>query len=138
MSRENVEIVRRVLDAANRRDTMGTLDLYDPALVWDHTRGPLRELMGGGQVYHGHDGLRRWFQEVYEAWDDLEAHIVEMIDGGDLVISVIDYRGRGRVSGVQVEMTRMAGLWTVREGKVVRAAWFRTAEEALEAMGRQE
>ena len=50
MSRRNVEIVRRVLDAANRRDTVGTLELYDPALVWDHTRGPLREVMGGVQV----------------------------------------------------------------------------------------
>ncbi len=138
MSRENVEIVRRVLDAANRRDTTSTLDLYHPALVWDHTRGPVRELMGGGQVYHGHEGLRRWFQEVYEAWDDLEARIVEMIDMGDQVIAVIDYRARGRASGAHVEMSGLAGLWTIREGKVVRAAFFRTREEALEAMGRHE
>src|SRR4051812_26664118 len=122
MSQENLEIVRRILDAANRRDTASALDLYDPALVWDHTRGPMRDVMGGQRVYHGHEGLRHWFRDFYEVWTQVEAHIVELIDVGDQVLSVIDYRARGRASGAEVEIPRMAGLWTVRTGKVVRAA----------------
>jgi hypothetical protein len=29
----------------------------------------------------------------------------------------------------------MAGVWTLRNGKVIRAVWFRTRAEALEAVG---
>jgi ketosteroid isomerase-like protein len=133
MSQENLEIVRRVLESANRRDSEDTLSLYDPDVVWDHTHGPIKELMGGPLVYHGHDGLRQWFREYYEAWGDVQAEILELIDTGNTVISVINYRSRGRASGIEVEFREMAGVWTVRAEKVVKAAWFRTRSEALEA-----
>ena len=138
MSAENVEIVRRILEAANRHDGSAALALYDPEVVWDHTHGPIRELMGGPNVYYGHDGLRRWFGEFYEAWDDVQAEILELTDAGEQVISVTNYRARGGASGAVVEIAAMAGLWTLREGKVVRAAWFRTREKALEAAGLSE
>jgi ketosteroid isomerase-like protein len=137
MSQENVEIVRQIFDAANRRDSASTLALYDPTLIWDHTRGPLRELMGGQDVYCGHEGLRQWFRDFYEVWDNVEARVVEVIEAGDDVISVIDYRARGRASGAEVEMG-MAGVWTIQAGKVVRAAWFTTRDEAFEAVGLRE
>jgi ketosteroid isomerase-like protein len=133
MSPQNVEVVRQILEAANRHDGETALSLYDPRVVWDHTHGPINELMGGPSVYHGHDGLRRWFGEFYEAWADVKAEILELIEAGDQVISIINYRARGGASGAEVEIAAMAGLWTLREGKVVRAAWFRTREEAVEA-----
>ena len=133
MAREDVEIVRRIYEAVARRDTATVLSLYHPELEWDHTRGPVRELMGGS-IYHGHDGLRRWSREWYEAWDDVTAVLVELFDAGDHVITVLNYRGRGRASGIEVEMAHMAGAWTIRQGQVVRVAWFRTRAEALAAI----
>lgn len=135
MSEQNVEIVRQVFDAVARRDTAAVLALYDPELEWDHTHGPFRQLMGGRAVYRGHDGLRAWFREWYDAWESVDAEIEELIDAGERVVSVLNYRGTGRVSGVEVEFTRMAGVWTIRAGRVVRAAWFGTRTEALEAAG---
>ena len=38
MPEENVEIVRRVYDAAARRDAEMVLALYDPKIEWDWTR----------------------------------------------------------------------------------------------------
>jgi ketosteroid isomerase-like protein len=35
MSRENVEIVRRVFAATARRDSQAALALYDPEVEWD-------------------------------------------------------------------------------------------------------
>jgi ketosteroid isomerase-like protein len=138
MSRENVEIVRSVLEGANSRDSERTLALYDPAVVWDHTEGPIKELMGGPTVYHGHEGLRRWFREYYEAWGDVQAEIIELIDAGNEVVSVINYRSLGRASGIEVEFREMAGVWTVEDGKVTKAAWFRTRAEAIETAGLSE
>jgi ketosteroid isomerase-like protein len=47
MSAENVEIVRRVYQAVARRDTASVLELYDPDVEWDASRGtPVGELTG--------------------------------------------------------------------------------------------
>jgi ketosteroid isomerase-like protein len=46
LSRENVEIVRRLWKAVERRDIEAVFSLYDPSIVWEnHTGGPI-ELLG--------------------------------------------------------------------------------------------
>ena len=55
----------------------------------------------------------------------------------DQVVVVVRYRARGRGSGVEVE-GRESALWTLREGKVWRYAWFHEPGEALEAAGLRE
>jgi ketosteroid isomerase-like protein len=135
MSDENVEIVRRVYDAVARRDPDAVLDLYDPEVEWDSSRSPFSRLVGGSRVYRGHEGLRAWFREYYEAWESIEEECKELIDAGDQVISVVSTRARGRASGVEVERAGYAAVWTIREGKIVRVVWFETRAEALEAAG---
>jgi ketosteroid isomerase-like protein len=57
----------------------------------------------------------------------------ELIDAGeDQVISVLRVHGWGRLSGIEVEY-HPAGIWTLRDGKVVRVVWFANREDALEA-----
>jgi ketosteroid isomerase-like protein len=63
--------------------------------------------------------------------------IDELVDAGDQVVSVVNNRGRGRVSGVEVEL-QMPGVWTIRDHKIVRAAFFTTRAEALTAAGMQQ
>ena len=60
MSEENVEIVRRVYDAAAQRDADGIFALYDPEVELDASRLGLADL----DVYHGHDGLRSLLPRV--------------------------------------------------------------------------
>jgi ketosteroid isomerase-like protein len=130
MSRENVEVVRRVHDAAARRDVPAVLALYDPGVELDATRV---EIVGIGQgVYRGHDGLRSFFREWHEAWENVEYDFEELIDAGEQVISVVTRRARGRASGVDVEW-HVALVWTLREGRVTRLVWFPSREDALEA-----
>ena len=139
MSRENVELVRRIFEAGARRDTATALALYDPEVEWDQSRGPFWDLFGG-EIYRGHEGLRRFFRQYYspETWESVEDKLEELIDAGDHVVSVVNTRARGRTSGAEVQWTLNAGAWTIREGKVVRVAWFRSVEEALEAVGLRE
>jgi ketosteroid isomerase-like protein len=134
MSRENVEIVRRVHDALARRDAGTILALYDPEIEMDFSHSPFADFMQQGRV-HRHEGVRSAFRDWYDAWEDVETDVDELIDAGQQVISVFTYRGRGRVSRVDVEWKRMAGVWTIREGKIVRVVWLRTRDEALEAAG---
>jgi ketosteroid isomerase-like protein len=133
MSRENVEIVRRVYEAAARRDSATTLSLYDPEVEWDISRSPARELMGH-RVYHGQEGLRSFFAEWQEAWENVTPDLEELIDAGEQVIAVETTRGRGRSSGAPVTLPHHS-VWTIREGKIFRVVWFGTRAEALEAAG---
>jgi ketosteroid isomerase-like protein len=135
MSRENVEVVRSVYEAAARRDSSTVLELYDEDIELDNSR---LDVVGVSGTYRGHDGLRRFFREWHEAWSGIEYDFDELIDaGGERVISVVTRRGRGRASGAEAELP-LALVWTIRDGKVVRVVWFRSREEALEAGGLRE
>ena len=136
MSQENVEIVRRVYEASARRDTETVLSLYASDIEWDMRRNPYGELFET-DVRIGHAELRAWFREWYAAFEDFEHECDELIDAGDHVVTVGTDRCRGRESGVQVERT-LAGVWTLRNGKVVRVVWFASKEQALHEVGVRE
>ena len=122
MSRENVEMVRSLYDAVARGDTATVLALYDPEVEWDFSRHPYGALIGG-TVYRGHEGLRRFFREMREAWQGVEWDLEQVFDAGEHVILVVNQRSRGRTSGAETEGSAL-GVWTIRQGKVVRVVWF--------------
>jgi ketosteroid isomerase-like protein len=137
MSRENVEVVRRLYEAARRGDAETVLSLYHREVELDFSRIPHATVIGRG-LYHGHEGLRSWYREWDEAWESFEQVYEELIDVGEHVISVWSQRGRGRMSGAEVELRRAGAVWTVSNGQVVRLVGFPSREEALEAVGLSE
>jgi ketosteroid isomerase-like protein len=134
VSRENVEIVRRVYEAVANHDVATVLALYDADVEWDASRLPEARMDEGSGRSRGHESIRGITRRWNEAWTAAEDRCDELIDAGEHVISVVTRRARGRASGVEVE-TRRAGVWTVRAGKVVRTVWFPSAEEALDFVG---
>ena len=128
-----MEVVRRVYEAVARRDTEAVLALYAEDIEWDDY-GTAAASLGGPSIHRGHDELRAWFREWYDAWENMEDDVLELIDAGEHVISIVKTRARGRRSGLEVAGD-VAGVWTVRDGKVVRVAWFATREEALGSIG---
>jgi ketosteroid isomerase-like protein len=135
MSRENVEIVRRIYEATSRRDRETVLSLYHPEVEWDMSQHAYGEMFSEQKPRLGRDSVREWFREWYDAFEDFEHACDELIDAGDQVVSVGTDRATGRTSGAAVER-RMAGVWTVRDGRVVRVVWYESREQALEAIGR--
>jgi ketosteroid isomerase-like protein len=137
VSQENVEVVREAFDLTARRDA-SAFDAYDPEVEMDFSASPFADFMTTSPRLQGLGEVRSAFRDFYEAFEDVEPDLDELIDAGDHVVVVFTYRGRGRGSGVEVEWKHMAGLWTFRVGKVVRVAWLRTREAALEAAGLRE
>lgn len=136
MSQENVEVVRKLFDAAARHDTDTLLDLYDPYIVWDASRTERGAITG--KVVQGREDLLKWLREWYEPWENLDDILGELIDAGQQrVVSIMVQRGRGRASGVEVE-NRLGAVWTLQDGKVIRVVWFPSPQEALEAVGLSE
>ena len=131
MSQENVEIVRRIIEAAQRADWDAAMSGYDPAVVLDQSRMP------GGGVYHGHDGVREFYGGWVASWEDFRIESERLIEAGDQVIDINEVSGKGKGSGVAVKM-RTANVWTIERGRVVRHVGYPNAAEALKAAGLSE
>src|SRR6187399_2431634 len=127
MSRENVEIVRRALGLATRRDDEATFALYDPEV---EIHGQVDGDTYRGSV-HGHDGLRRYFERWSEAWDSFDVVPTEFLDAGDYVFVGAVLNGRGRGSGVEVRMQGWQ-VWLIRGERAARCEEYSTRSEALE------
>ena len=135
MSQENVEIVRRVSDAYNRRDVGAMLDELHPEVEWH----PWLQLQLGGEatVYRGHEGVRKGVREVEEAFSEIQAEQTEIRDLGERVVAIGHLRGRGSESGA---ITESAIAWIVefKSGKVIRVREYLDPKKALEAVGLSE
>ncbi len=125
-------MVRRLWDAADRRDTETALSLYDPDVELDLTGLPVTA--AEETIYRGHQGLRKLFAHWRQIWQGASSELVELIDGGERVVSVYAYRARGSASGIPVE-ERFASVWTISDHRVVRVQWFADRGEALAAAG---
>lgn len=128
---ERLDVVRQLYEAVERRDVSAVLALYDAHVEWQDHGTPLGDIRGG-RVFHGHDGLREWFQEWNSAWEHWTDDIDQIFEVGEHVISVVNGHGRGRASGIDAHYRRV-GLWTIRYGKVIRVRWFQTVPEAVAA-----
>jgi uncharacterized protein len=126
------DVVRRFTEEAwGRRDLNTAMACAHPDIEidWSASMGPFKN------IYRGHDGLEKFWQTLWEAWDEFNPQIEESIDcGPDRLITANFIRARGKASGVEVT-SRGAVLWAFRDGKLVGARLFQTRDEALEAVG---
>jgi ketosteroid isomerase-like protein len=88
-------------------------------------------------IRRGLAAFGRAVEQTFEAWDTWQMEPEEFKAVGDQVAVVVRYRARGRGSGVEVE-GRESALWTLRDGRVARYAWFHEPADALEAVERRE
>ena len=86
---------------------------------------------------YGHEGFLRSTQEALDAFDDFHVEPEDFIDAGDTVVVPVRISGRGRASGIETNI-RLAHLWALRNGKVIRSEIYETTEEALQAAGLSE
>jgi ketosteroid isomerase-like protein len=134
MSQENVEIVRDAFDAFTRGDIEGVLRRCDESIVITQPA----ELPGASRQQHGHSGVLEAFAIWPEQWDDYRIEISRIVaDPGDYVVVATQSRGRGKQSGVEVQMD-FTFVLTVRDGKVVEWEIFVNEDQALEAAGLSE
>jgi ketosteroid isomerase-like protein len=133
MSQENVEIVRRSFGAIGRGDIDGLISYYDPDAEFMPLTGTLVE--SGG--YHGHSGIRRYFDEVAETWDRLSPHADDIRTVGNDVVVLGGCAVRGRGSAIETD-SPMAWVITLRAGKITNLRAYQTHAAALEVTGLSE
>jgi ketosteroid isomerase-like protein len=130
MSRENVEILRRVYDGWERGD-FSEDDVFDPEVEFEMPDWP------HGDKARGIEGMRRAWLASLSAWDDFRAEPDEFIDGGPHVVVLTRIHAWGKGSGAEVSADT-AAVFTLDGGKVVRLVLYWDTAKALEVVGLRE
>jgi ketosteroid isomerase-like protein len=132
MSRENLEIVRQLIDAWNRGDVDGWLELVHPDGEW--SSAILRQVEGDEAAsFRGHLELRRFWDEWHEVWA-LTVEPSEIRDLGETIVVLGDMHTRGSKSGVDLDR-EVGYVMELEDGLVRRSRAYFSAEAALEAAG---
>jgi ketosteroid isomerase-like protein len=135
MSQENVEAFKRAVDATNRGDVEALLEYVDPGVEFVAF---MEVLLGGeARVYTGHAGVREFFRDFSDHFDQLHWEYPDIRDLGDRVLAIGTFRARGRASGAEVE-TPLAALTDFENGIATRVWSTGDPAEALEAAGLSE
>jgi uncharacterized protein len=123
MPPENIEIVRRLINAWSERD-------LEAALEEMHPQCEVRPVETT-ETLRGRDGVAAAFRDWFEAFDQFRIEPEDFIVQGDRVLVPMRQRARGKGSGLEIE-ERFFQLFTLRDQKV-----FRFEEHADEADARK-
>ncbi len=129
----DIAVIRLMLDAVARGDRDEFVACLTPDVEWDDREG----WPGVRRMYHGHDGVRKWwdaFTRVGGEVVDVKIESLSLASGSRVLLGVMGtFRGP---TGVQPEFKARAWyVFWLRGGKVSRAQLFWDRKEALEAAG---
>ena len=132
MTQESVEIVKRSIDAYNRRDfeTLRRMNHPDVEVDWSASRGL------EARVYQGVDEVLSFYARYLETFEKIDLQPERFIDAGDSVVVPNTAYVRGR-DGIET-VARSAFVFDVRGGQITRICLYQETDDALEAAGLSE
>jgi ketosteroid isomerase-like protein len=123
----DLDVVKAVFAAFAERDVEGVLAHASPEIEFSAVTG---DHAGRIDPYRGHDGMRQYFRDVAEVWDDLRLVPGEFRQSGDTILVT------GRVSArspARIVAGSAGWIWRVRDGAVVYARVYPSAADAMAA-----
>jgi ketosteroid isomerase-like protein len=140
MSEENVGIARRLYSLAPDAAAVVRGDFDDVFLDYfhpDYELVPPSAYPDTESSYRGQEGVRRWYRQMEEIWDDWFIEAERFFDAGTQVVVFVRVSGTAKQSGAALAIS--AGhVLTLRDGRIKRAEVFLDRSEALEAAGLRE
>ena len=102
------------------------LAFFDPEVVIEMVDAPDPE------TYHGHDGVRRWFNDAFGPWASLHVEAEDIRESGPWTVALIHTTLRGEASGVELELST-AAFHQFRGGRIVFDRIYLDGDEGLRA-----
>jgi ketosteroid isomerase-like protein len=123
-------VVARWGEAIRRGDLAE--ELWDPDLEIVNAKGWVLE-----STYQGHEGLRRWWADLAEAFSDFTMEVEEItpLDDGRF-LTVQRFIGHFRHTEIPFD-AEWASVLTVRAGHIARAVGYVSKRRALRALDRE-
>jgi ketosteroid isomerase-like protein len=123
----DMDVVKAVFAAFSERDVEGVLTHASPDIEFSAVTG---DHAGRTDPYRGHDGLRQYFRDLTEVWDDVRIVPNEYRQTDDTILVT------GRVSArspARIVAGSTGWIWRLRDGLVVYARVYPSAAEAMAA-----
>jgi len=112
MSQEDVELVRTLYAAFNRRDWDGVI-----ALLGNNMVAHVAEGMPWSGSFYGPEGFRR-FLEIMDQYVEFSIETDSLIEFGPVVAQVGRTTGYARATGIEYSFDEVH-FWAVKDGKIV-------------------
>jgi ketosteroid isomerase-like protein len=126
---DGVEIVRRLLEAFNRRDAEAILELVDPEVRFVTMTG---RLVREDEPYVGRQGLLDYFADAERLWPRLQVEIGQIQTAGDAVV-VLGYVNAETAAGALRQP--VVWTWRLRDGLVTECVVHSDEHAARKALG---
>jgi ketosteroid isomerase-like protein len=125
-----VEFARRGYEAFNEGGVEAILPFLEPDIEWvNENPAPMRG------TYHGHAGVREFFEQLMALFEDLRLEPEELrAIGNEYVLVFLRIRGRGTRTGVEGTQP-VANLWKVGTQGAAQVRIFYDRSEALKEAG---
>jgi ketosteroid isomerase-like protein len=138
MSQENIQKLLDIYELMNTRfaalkggDFDDLLAFFDPEVVIEMVDAP------DPQTYHGHDGVRSWFNDAFGPWAALHTEAEEIRESGPWTVALLNTSLRGEASGVELELST-AAFHQFRAGRIVLDRIYLDRDEGLQAFALKE
>jgi ketosteroid isomerase-like protein len=124
----NLDIVQRGFEEMRRGEYEG--GVWHPDVEVINAAGWVIETS-----YRGHAGLRQWWADLAEAFDDFEIELEEVVEiDEERVLTTQRFVGHFRATDLPFDGAWASILW-IRDGKVVRAEGHLSKRRAMRAAG---
>jgi ketosteroid isomerase-like protein len=126
MSQENVEVMRRLVEATAVGDYETAVADLDSDVEIDDTDIPEST---------GADSFRQWLSRWDEIWESWRIEGLELLPSNeDKVLALFRMIAKGKGSGIELERDD-ALLGEFRDGKIIRLGYYNDQQQAREAAG---
>ena len=126
-SLDHQQLVETALEAWRDNDLDAWLETLHPDIVY-HTSGVFPGLQ---QTYSGYDGIRQFWRDMHEPWEELRPDLERIVELDDeRVVVEFRFRAIGAESGARVDL-RFCNAGRVRDGLTLELFAARTFEEAV-------
>jgi ketosteroid isomerase-like protein len=126
---EHLDLFNRALKAYSERDVEPFLASFHPDAEWY----PVTARVEGDEAYVGHEGIRQWWANVDDTFEEVEGVVDDVRDLGDILVAFGHIRARFK-SGVTLD-TDIGWVVRFRDGLIVWGRAYEGYAEALEAAG---
>jgi ketosteroid isomerase-like protein len=130
MAEGDADKLRRSYEAFNDGGVGAILERLDPEIHVSE-----RETLPDRATYRGREGVRKMFEVILEAFDDLQFEVEDVVERDNHVLVVLHQVVRGRGSGIRM-VGQTVHLWEMRNGRPIELTVFGTREQALNALDR--
>lgn len=113
------EIVRTLFDAFSRRDLESAVELMHPDVVFEPMTATVTR---AGEPYRGHEGIRRYTEDVERHWEQLTIRLKQIRAAGRAVVALGLVSGSG--AGGSFEDAPTTWVVKFKDGRVAHMQVF--------------